>query len=97
MDYKFGLEDCYLDYSINKNELSCSTQFYAFNYNIDEFLNLKFNAEINILLNSGKLCPKCEIQIVRTELKLLSNKFLTCVNCKTFYSLVGNQLMQVAI
>ncbi len=50
-----------------------------------------------MLLNSGKLCPKCEIQRVKTELKLYSNKFFTCEKCHTFYSLIENQLMQVAI
>ena len=49
------------------------------------------------MLNSGKFCPHCEIQKMHTELKLLPNKFLICEKCRTFYSLVGSQLMQVAI
>ncbi len=48
-------------------------------------------------MGTGKFCPKCEVDRIKTELKLLPTKFLTCEKCKTVYRFIGNQLYQVAI
>jgi len=48
-------------------------------------------------MGTGKFCPKCEVDRIKVELKLLSTKFLTCEKCQAVFSLVDNQLRQVAI
>ncbi len=48
-------------------------------------------------LGTGKFCPRCETDKVKTELKLLPNEFLLCETCQAVFRLVGNQLFQVAI
>ncbi len=48
-------------------------------------------------MGTSKFCPKCEVDRIKVELKLLPTKFLTCEKCQTVYSLVDNGLRQVAI
>ena len=48
-------------------------------------------------MGSGKFCPKCEVDKVKTELKLLPTKFLLCEKCKATFRLVDSQLFQVAL
>ncbi len=48
-------------------------------------------------MGSGKFCPKCEADKVKTELELLPNKFLFCEKCQASFRLVGYQLFQVAL
>ncbi len=49
------------------------------------------------MLGSGKFCPRCEVDKVKTELKLLPTKFLFCEQCQATFRLIGSQLFQVAI
>ena len=48
-------------------------------------------------MGSGKFCPRCEVDRIKTELKFLPNNFLACEKCQAAYRLVGTQLFQVAI
>ena len=49
------------------------------------------------MLGPGKFCPRCEVNKVKTELKLLPTKFLFCEKCQTAFRLIDSQLFQVAI
>ncbi len=48
-------------------------------------------------MGSGRFCPKCEADKVKTELIWQPNKFLFCEQCKIYFRFVGYQLFQVAI
>ena len=52
---------------------------------------------ILILLGTGKFCPKCEIDRVKTELRLLPTEFLVCDKCQAVFRLIERQLFQVAL
>ncbi|KAG2475717.1 MAG: hypothetical protein NPMRIOTA_100033 [Nitrosopumilales archaeon] len=58
---------------------------------------LKFHNAIWTQVGSGKFCPRCELDKVKVELKLLPNKLLTCGNCQAAYRLIGNQMFQVLL
>jgi len=44
-----------------------------------------------------RFCPRCESEKIKSELKLLPNKFLTCARCQAFFRVVANQLFQVVL
>ena len=50
-----------------------------------------------IKLGSGKFCPKCELEKVKVELKLLPNELLACQRCQTVYRIVESQLVQAVL
>ncbi len=49
------------------------------------------------MLGPGKFCPRCEVNKVKTELKLLPTKFLFCERCQACFRLVVTQLYRVAL